>query len=145
MNIFSKPRVIEIQALRIWIPLIIRAATHIIILGPKNTFLADRELLKLQWQKTQFRDLIEPWIEEAITVPSWRSQKAAGSWATQTQSCGADSQTQRAASPSHRVYHIRGGGRKEGRKEETETVVCNNHYMHVQLYFLPHYTWSTNG
>ena len=34
----------------------------------KNTFLADRELLKLQWHKMQFRELMKPRIEKAITV-----------------------------------------------------------------------------
>ena len=42
--------------------------TYINILGPKNYILADRELLKLQWQKKQFRELIEPRYEKAITV-----------------------------------------------------------------------------
>ena len=34
----------------------------------KNTFLASRELLKLQWQKMQFCELIELRIEEASTI-----------------------------------------------------------------------------
>ena len=65
----SKPRIIKIRALRIWIPWIIRGANypchHI---RAKNIFLIDRELLKLQWQKMWFRELIEPQIEKSITV-----------------------------------------------------------------------------
>ena len=70
----------------------------------KNYILADRELLKLQWQKRQFRELIEPRIEKAITVVAVVSS-------LQT--------SQRGAAP---CYHALG-----------RTLVLSYHFMHVDL------------